>query len=258
MVLDHPSYKPERLATLQTLGYGASPMPTALLERVLAISPDIQVVQAYGMTENFGILTMLMAEDHRRRGELLRSAGRPVVGSVVTIQDPEGNILRPGETGEVCAQGGNFMREYWHRPEQTEAAFAGGWYHTGDAGYLDEEGYLFLVDRVKDMIVSGGENIYSAEVENAIASYPGVAQVAVIGVPSEKWGEAVLAVVVTAGDVTINEDDLKAWCRERIAAYKVPKTIEFRTDPLPLSGALKVLKRDLRAPYWEGHDRSVI
>ncbi|HEX3425988.1 MAG TPA: AMP-binding protein [Acidimicrobiales bacterium] len=257
MVLDHPSYKPERLASLQTLGYGASPMPTALLERVLAISPDIQVVQAYGMTENFGILTMLMAEDHRRGGDLLRSAGRPVVNSVVTIQDPEGKILGRGETGEVCAQGGNFMREYWHRPEQTEAAFAGGWYHTGDAGYLNEEGYLFLVDRVKDMIVSGGENIYSAEVENAIASYPGVAQVAVIGVPSDKWGEAVLALVVTAGDVTINEDDLKAWCRERIAAYKVPKTIEFRTDALPLSGALKVLKRELRAPYWEGHDRSV-
>jgi acyl-CoA synthetase (AMP-forming)/AMP-acid ligase II len=232
-------------------------MPTALLERVLAISPDLKVLQAYGMTECFGILTMLMAEDHRAGGDLLRSAGRPVINSVVTIQDPDGNVLLPGESGEVCARGGNFMREYWHRPEQTEAAFEGGWYHTGDAGYLDDDGYLFLVDRVKDMIVSGGENVYSAEVENAIAGYPGVVQVAVIGIPSEKWGEAVHAIIVMAAGAEASEDDIKTWCRERIAAYKVPKSVEFRTEALPLSGALKVLKRDLRAPYWEGHERSV-
>ncbi|MDQ6946954.1 MAG: AMP-binding protein, partial [Actinomycetota bacterium] len=257
MVLDHPAYAPQRLASLETLGYGASPMATALLDRVLAISPDLKVIQAYGMTENNGILTMLTPEDHRRGGDLLRSAGQPVINSVVSIQDPEGNILGPGENGEVCARAGNFMREYWHRPEQTEAAFAGGWYHTGDAGYLDDHGYLFLVDRVKDMIVSGGENVYSAEVENVIASYPGVAQVAVIAVPSEKWGEAVHAIVVMAPDANAGEDEIKRWCRDRIAAYKVPKSVEFRTDPLPLSGALKVLKRELRAPYWEGKERSV-
>ena len=258
MLLDHPSYSPSRLASLQTLAYGASPMPTALLERALAISPDLKLIQVYGMTENCAVLTMLLPEDHRRGGDLLRSAGRPVVNSVVTIQDPDGNILPPGERGEVCAQAGNFMREYWHRPEQTEAAFAGGWYHTGDAGYLDDNGYLFLVDRVKDMIVSGGENVYSAEVENAIASYPGVAQVAVIGIPSPKWGEAVHAIVVMGPDTpAATEDGVKAWCRDRIAAYKVPKSVEFRTDPLPLSGALKILKRELRAPYWEGHERSV-
>jgi acyl-CoA synthetase (AMP-forming)/AMP-acid ligase II len=257
MVLDHPSYSAERLASLETLGYGASPMSTALLERVMSISPGIKVIQAYGMTENFGILTMLMPEDHRKGGSLLRSAGRPVIGSTVTIQDPDGNIVPAGQNGEVCARGGNYMREYWHRPEQTEAAFANGWYHTGDAGYLDEHGYLFLVDRVKDMIVSGGENVYSAEVENAIASYAGVAQVAVIGIPSEKWGEAVHAIIVMAADATASVEDLKAWCRDRIAAYKVPKSVEFRTEPLPLSGALKVLKRDLRAPFWEGKGRSV-
>ena len=257
MVLDHPAYAPERLRSMQTLGYGASPMPTALLERVLAISPELKVIQAYGMTESWGILTMLMPEDHRRGGKVLQSAGRPVINTRVSVQDPEGNILGPGENGEVCAQAGNFMREYWGRPDQSEAAFTGGWYHTGDAGYLDEQGYLFLVDRVKDMIVTGGENVYSAEVENAIAGYPGVSQVAVIGIPSEKWGEAVHAIVVMNADASATEDEIRLWCRERIAAYKVPKSVEFRDAPLPLSGALKVLKRELRAPYWEGHARSV-
>jgi len=288
MMLDHPAYSPSRLATLETLAYGASPMPTSLLERVLAISPDLKLIQAYGMTENCGILTMLLPDDHRRGGDMLRSAGRPVVNSVVSIQDPDGNILPAGVSGEVCARAGNYMREYWHRPEQTAAAFAGGWYHTGDAGYLDDNGYLFLVDRVKDMIVTGGENVYSAEVENAIASFPGVSQVAVIGIPSEKWGEAVHAIVVmtagpaaagpaaagssaagssaagsaaagssAAGSSAATEDEVRTWCRERIAAYKVPKSVEFRTEALPLSGALKVLKRELRAPYWEGHERSV-
>jgi acyl-CoA synthetase (AMP-forming)/AMP-acid ligase II len=257
MVLDHPAYAASRMQTLETLAYGASPMSTALLERVLAISPELKVIQAYGMTENCGVLTMLSPEDHRRGGDLLRSAGRPVINSVVTILDPDGNVLPAGESGEVCARAGNYMREYWHRPEQTEAAFAGGWYHTGDAGYLDERGYLFLVDRVKDMIVSGGENVYSAEVENTIAGFPGVSQVAVIGIPSEKWGEAVHAIVVMAGGAGATAVEIQVWCRDRIAAYKVPKSVEFRDTPLPLSGALKILKRELRAPFWEGHERSV-
>jgi acyl-CoA synthetase (AMP-forming)/AMP-acid ligase II len=176
---------------------------------------------------------------------------------VVSIQDAEGIILPAGQNGEVCAQAGNYMREYWNRPEETTAAFRGGWYHTGDAGYVDEDGYLYLVDRVKDMIVTGGENVYSAEVENAIASHPGVAQVAVIGIPSEQWGEAVLAIIVPKPEVEVREDDIKAWARERIAGYKVPKSVEFRAEPLPLSGAMKVLKRELRAGYWEGRDRAV-
>ena len=172
---------------------------------------------------------------------------------MLSIQDAEGNVLPAGETGEVCAQAGNFMREYWKRPNETEEAFRGGWYHTGDAGYLDERGYLFLVDRVKDMIVTGGENVYSAEVENAIASHPAVAQVAVIGIPDEPWGEAVHAIVVLQGRRrAATEDEIMEHVRERIAGYKVPKSVEFRDEPLPLSGAMKVLKRDLRAPYWEG------
>jgi long-chain acyl-CoA synthetase len=176
---------------------------------------------------------------------------------VVSIQDEDGNILQPGETGEVCARAGNYMREYWNRPDETSSAFRGGWYHTGDAGYLDAAGYLYLVDRVKDMIVTGGENVYSAEVENAIASHPAVAQVAVIGIPSKRWGEEVLAIVVAKDGESPSDEDIKAWARDRIAGYKVPKQVEFRAEPLPLSGAMKVLKRELRAPYWEGRERSV-
>ena len=176
---------------------------------------------------------------------------------MVSIQDEDGNILPAGETSEVCARAGNYMREYWNRPEETEAAFAGGWYHTGDAGYLDKDGYVYLVDRVKDMIVTGGENVYSAEVENAIASHPGVAQVAVIGVPSDKWGEEVMAIVVPKDGEKVDEDSIKEWARDRIAGFKVPKQVEFRHEPLPLSGAMKVLKRELRAPYWEGRERAV-
>ena len=170
---------------------------------------------------------------------------------------PTGKAVGPGVTGEVCARGGNFMREYWNQPEATADAFRDGWYHTGDAGYLDERGYLFLVDRVKDMIVTGGENVYSVEVENAIASHPDVAQVAVIGIPDEKWGEAVHAIVVPKPGTHPTEADIIAHARESIAGYKVPKSVEIRTEPLPLSGALKVLKKDLRAPFWKGHDRAV-
>jgi acyl-CoA synthetase (AMP-forming)/AMP-acid ligase II len=257
MLLDHPDFRPERMASMSVLVYGASPMPTGVLERIMTLFPDLALYQGYGMTENCGLLTVLGPDEHRRGGDFLRSAGRPVPGSVISIQDEDGHILPTGKTGEVCARAGNFMKEYWHQAAQTEAAFAGGWYHTGDAGYMDPEGYLYLVDRLKDMIVTGGENVYSAEVENALASHPGVSQVAVIGIPSDKWGEEVHAVVVRVAAATVTEDELKAWARERIAGYKVPKSVEFRRDPLPLSGAMKVLKRELRDPYWESKGRSV-
>jgi long-chain acyl-CoA synthetase len=162
-----------------------------------------------------------------------------------------------GETGEVCARAGNFMREYWKKPDATAEAFRDGWYHSGDAGYIDPDGYLFLVDRVKDMIVTGGENVYSVEVENAIAAHPAVEQVAVIGIPSEKWGEAVHAIVVVRAGATVTESDIVEHTREWIAGFKVPKSVEIRTEPLPLSGAMKVLKRELREPYWAGRDRAV-
>ena len=257
MLLDAPEFQPKRLASLEALVYGAAPMPTALVQRVLELLPDVDLFQGYGMTENCGLLTCLGPEEHRRAGDRLRSAGRPLLGSEVSIQDDAGVMLAAGQTGEVCARAGNYMREYWNRPEETADAFRGGWYHTGDAGYLDDHGYLYLVDRVKDMIVTGGENVYSAEVENAIAGHPDVSQVAVIGIPSEQWGEAVLAIVVAKPGAAPTEEEIKAWARERIAGYKVPKAVEFRQDPLPLSAAMKVLKRDLRAPYWEGRDRAI-
>jgi acyl-CoA synthetase (AMP-forming)/AMP-acid ligase II len=180
-----------------------------------------------------------------------------VPGVVLSVRAPDGRTLPPGQSGEVCARGGNFMREYWNKPEATEEAFRDGWYHTGDAGYLDDDGYLFLVDRVKDMIVTGGENVYSVEVENAIASHEAVAQVAVIGIPHDVWGEAVHAVVVLRQGAVVTEAELLEHARGSIAGYKLPKSVEIRTQPLPLSGAMKVLKRQLREEYWGGQDRAV-
>jgi long-chain acyl-CoA synthetase len=194
---------------------------------------------------------MLTDGDHRKGGDLLSSAGRPVLGVTLSIQDRGGNLLGPNMNGEVCARAGNFMREYWNRPKETEHVFRGGWYHTGDEGHLDKEGYLFLVDRVSDMIVTGGENVYSIEVENAISDHPAVVEVAVIGIPDATWGEQVHAIVVIRPGSTVSEEEIKEHARRSIARYKVPKSVEFRSEPLPLSGAMKPLKRDLRRPYWE-------
>jgi long-chain acyl-CoA synthetase len=257
MVLEHPDFKPEYLASLRKLVYGASPMPAALLDKISSTFPEVQLMQGYGMTEASAVLTFLTAEDHERGGKLLQSAGRPVTGVILSIQDEHGKVLPTGEVGEVCARAGNFMREYWNKPDETAEVFRDGWYHTGDAGYLDEEGYLFLVDRVKDMIVTGGENVYSSEVENAIGRHPKVMQVAVIGIPDEKWGEAVHAIVVPHPGEEVTEEEVIAHAKEWIGGFKVPKSVEIRTEELPLSGAMKVLKRELRAPYWEGSDRGI-
>jgi acyl-CoA synthetase (AMP-forming)/AMP-acid ligase II len=209
------------------------------------------------MTESSAILTMLGPDEHRAGGKFLSSAGCPPMGITLSIQDDDANELGTGEIGEVCARGGNYMIEYWNKAEATAEVFRNGWYHTGDAGYLDDAGYLYLVDRVKDMIVTGGENVYSSEVENAVGSHPAVAQVAVIGIPDERWGEAVLAIVVLRPSMHAEERELIDHCRDQIAGYKLPKKVEFRTEPLPLSGAMKVLKKDLRAPYWAGRERLV-
>jgi acyl-CoA synthetase (AMP-forming)/AMP-acid ligase II len=182
MVVNHPAFRPERLASIRDLVYGASPMPAALLERLQTTFPDLRLWQGYGMTECSSVLTFLTPEDHRRGGAILRSAGRPGLGIELSIRDADGNEVEAKRDGEVCARSGNFMREYWNRPEQTAAVFRDGWYHTGDVGHRDEEGFVYLVDRSNDMIVTGGENVYSIEVENAISTHPGVAQVAVIGI----------------------------------------------------------------------------
>jgi len=256
MAFAHPDYAPDRMSSLQRLTYGASPMPRPVLDRLRKEQPQLQLYQGYGMTESAALVSVLLPEDHLREDKLA-SAGRPVQGTVVSIQDALGNELPVGEVGEVCVRGGQFMSEYWRRPDETAAAFRDGWYHSGDAGYVDREGFLFLVDRTKDMIVTGGENVYSTEVEQALASHPAVAQSAVIGVPDEVWGEAVHAIVVLHPGEEASAEVLIEHCRVQIAGYKVPKTVELRAEPLPLSGAMKVLKRELRAPYWAGRDRSV-
>ena len=220
--------------------------------------PDTEFIQGYGMTEAASALTFLGPEDHRRGGDALTAAGRPLFGVELCITDSLGNALARGGVGEVCARGGNLMREYWRKPEETEAVMRDGWYRTGDMGFLDDENLLHLTDRMKDMIVTGGENVYSIEVENAIASHPAVAEVAVIGIPSDKWGEAVHAIVVLRQGMKATAEDVD---RTRTACSwpgsKSRQSVEFQDDPLPLSGAFKPLKRELRRRYWENQDRQV-
>jgi acyl-CoA synthetase (AMP-forming)/AMP-acid ligase II len=257
MLLDDPTFSPKRVACWRRLIYGASPMPAGLLGRLLDNLPDLEVIQGYGMTEGATILTTLANRDHRSGPDLWASAGRPLPGVDLSIQDSDGRSLDYGEVGEVCARGGNFMQGYWHRADETSTVMRQGWYHSGDAGYLDKRGYLFLVDRLKDMIVSGGENIYCVEVESAISTHPAVAQVAVIGIPDDRWGEAVHAIVVPKNGSTLTAEEVIEHTRTLIAGYKTPKSAEIRTDPLPLSPAMKVLKRELRAPFWQGHGRAI-
>jgi long-chain acyl-CoA synthetase len=187
----------------------------------------------------------------------IESAGQPIMTMAVKIVDGDDKELPQGEVGEIAVKGPNVMAGYWNKPEETAVALRGGWMHTGDMGYLDEDGFLTIVDRVKDMIITGGENVYSAEVENVIYQYPGVALCAVIGIPDEKWGERVHAVVVPKDGHTLTADELLQHCRQHIAGYKCPRSVDIRTDPLPMSGASKILKRELRQPFWEGHSRQV-
>jgi acyl-CoA synthetase (AMP-forming)/AMP-acid ligase II len=231
-------------------------MPTALLDKLLVLMPECEIVQGYGMTEAATVLTMLPASEPRA-GRRLASCGRAVPGVQLSIRDEDGNEVPVGEPGEVWARGGNFLVEYFNKPEETAHALHDGWYRSGDVGYLDDEGYLFLVDRAKDMIISGGENVYCTEVENALATHPDVIQVAVFGIPHEVWGEAVHAICVVREGSPVTAEDLISHARTTIAGYKVPRTVDLRTEPLPLSAAMKVLKRELRAPYWDGQDRAV-
>ena len=213
------------------------------------------MLHIYGATETAPILTLLPDEQDLLDTPQAHSCGKPAIGIELEIVDSERSAAPTREVGEVRVRGANVAHGYWNKPEETERAMGDGWYYTGDLGYLDEVGHLFLVDRAKDMIVSGGENVYSIEVEEALYSHPLVTEVAVFGVPDDRWGEAVHAVVVTSAPV--DEAELIGHCRERIAGYKTPKRIETRTDPLPKSGAGKILKRQLREPYWQGRDRRV-
>jgi long-chain acyl-CoA synthetase len=256
MLENHEAFSPRRLGSLRQLVYGAAPISRSLLERWLEMLPDTDFFQGYGMTEAASALTFLGPEDHRAGEDALGSAGRPLIGVQLRITDSLGNPLARGTAGEVCARGGNFMREYWGKPDETAEVMRDGWYRTGDVGFVDGRGLLHLTDRVKDMIVTGGENVYSTEVENVIAGHPAVQDVAVIGIPSDAWGEAVHAIVVLKQDMKATAEELIDYARRFLAGFKVPKSVEF-DDTLPLSGAFKPLKRELRRRYWEGRERHV-
>jgi len=255
MLVDSPAAHEHDLSSLKHLLYGASPISQALLERAMRLLPGARPLQAYGMTELSPTTTVLTADDHDDPA-LLRSAGRAVPIAEVKVVDADDNEVPRGTVGEVVARGPHVMLGYWNRPEETAGALRGGWMHTGDGGYMDDNGYLFIVDRLKDMIVSGGENVYSAEVENALARHPAVATCAVIGVPDADWGERVHAVVVLHDGVTATAEELREHCGALIARYKAPRSVEF-VDELPLTAAAKVSKRELRQQYWKDTARSV-
>jgi long-chain acyl-CoA synthetase len=247
-LLDAPERAGFDLSSLERMYYGAMPMPEATARRLIAALPNCGPVQLYGQTEAGPVITMLKPADHDVSGATrrIRSAGQPLPGVEIAIRGADGALLPPGEIGEVVTRSGGVMPGYWEDPEQTAAALRDGWLHTGDGGFLDTDGFLYIADRIKDMIVSGGENVYSIEVERAVTLHPDVAQCAVIGLPDARWGERVHAIVVPRDGAEIDETALVAHCRQHIAGYKCPRSIEWRYTPLPLSGAGKVLKRELK------------
>lgn len=244
-LLDHLDEHERDLSSLRVISYGAEAIAPLLLERLRAALPDVALSQRYGMTETGPSSTILTPADHRGDPRLLASVGCAGPHAEVRVADPLDNDVPLGEVGEVLVRGDHVMLGYWQRPELTATALRGGWMHTGDAGRLDESGHLFLVDRIKDMIITGGENVYSAEVENVLIRHPHVSQVAVIGVPDAEWGERVHAVVVPRPGALVELDELRKFAAEHIAGYKLPKSLQL-IDALPLSPMGKVLKRRLR------------
>jgi long-chain acyl-CoA synthetase len=257
MLLDAPEAEAADLGSLRHLQYAASPISPELQARVLERLPDCDIAQFYGMTEAAPTVSQLGPDDHRRRPDRLPSMGLPVPGVEVEVRDPHGGRVPAGEVGELWIRGPNVMLGYWNRPEASAEALVGGWYRSSDMGCADADGYLHMVDRAKDMIITGGENVYSIEVEAALAAHEAVAEAAVFGIPDERWGEAVHATVTVRPGSEVDADALISHCRARIAGFKTPRSIELRTEPLPKSGAGKVLKNRLRDPYWEGRSRRV-
>ena len=257
MLLNHPRCGSVDYSRLKYVLYGAAPMPLELLRQCLKMF-DAEFVQVYGMTETTGTITVLPPEDHDPAGnERMRSAGKALPGVELLIVDDAGNAVPARGVGELWTRSSNNMLGYWNLPDATRGTVAdGGWIKTGDAAYLDEDGYLYIHDRVKDMIITGGENVYPAEVESAIYGHPDVAEVAVIGIPDDRWGEAVKAVCAPKPGATIDPESIINWTRERIAGFKVPKSVDI-IAALPRNASGKVLRKDLRAPYWAGRDRQV-
>ncbi|NYT67591.1 class I adenylate-forming enzyme family protein [Pusillimonas noertemannii] len=261
MIINHPKVHDYDLSSLRLIMYGGSPAPLGVLQKAVEVIPT-SYLQAYGTTETSGMTALASACDFHVTGTaeqqaLTSNAGRPVPHIRLEIFDDNAQPLPRGQVGEVVISGARVMKEYWNKPEHTAEALKDGWYHTGDVGYVDDAGRLFIVDRKKDMIISGGENVYSVEVESLISQHPAVLEVAVIGVPDKQWGEAVKAIVVARDGTFVTAEDIVDFCRGKIAGYKIPKSFDFSQTPLPKTGPGKIAKRHLRNQYWAGSERAL-
>ncbi len=257
-LMNNPAIDTEDLSALQCILYGASPAPEPLLNLTQQKLPHVNLMQGYGMTESSGVIAFLLPEAHRDESnrQRLRAAGQAALDVEIRVVNDNDEAVGVGIIGEITFRGPNVMQGYLNMRDATDQALKGGWMHTGDLGYIDKEGYVFIVDRSKDMIISGGENVYSSEVENAVAKHPAVMQVAVIGIPDDKMGEKVHASIVLKHDHVLTLDELQEFCRTHLGGYKIPRSLDI-VDALPMSGAGKVLKTALRKPFWEGVARSI-
>ena len=249
-LIEAQAQNPRDTSSLRLIAHGASPITTEVLRRAHEEFANAELLHLYGATETAPLVTGLRHEENLIGTSRGKSVGHPSLGVSLRID------ADAGEAGEVLVNGPNVMQGYWNKPDQTADALQDGWYRTGDIGYLDDEGYLYLVDRAKDMIISGGENVYCSEVEEVIYQHPNVLEATVFGIPHEQWGEQVHAVVVPR-DGNLTDTELIDFCRISLGGYKLPRSVEFRSEELPKSGPGKVLKRELRAPFWEGKDRSI-
>jgi long-chain acyl-CoA synthetase len=254
LLTQFPEVKKYDLSSLEVLAYGGSPMAPDLIRRTRQLLPHVKLVQVYGLTES-GFLTGLQDQEHT--DDRFLSCGRPCPGIDLQVTDDAGKQVDAGKPGELVARGANLMRGYWNNPAETALAFRDGSFRTGDIGYQDSEGYLYILDRAKDMIVTGGENVYSGEVEAVIYAHPAVREAAVFGIPDPQWGEIVMACVMLKPGSTLNVDDLIAFCRKSLASYKMPRRVEFLDTELPKGGSGKILKRLLRERFWVHQERAV-
>jgi len=254
LLTQFPDARKYDLSSLQVLAYGGSPMAPELVHRTRELLPKVKLIQVYGLSET-GFLTGLQDQEHTE--DKLISCGRPCPGVDLLVTDTSGKQVEPGQAGELIARGANVMRGYWNNPEETANAFRDGFFRTGDIGHQDTAGYFYILDRLKDMIVTGGENVYSGELEAVIYEHPAVREVSVFGIPDPQWGELVMACVVLKPGATLTADDLIAFCRRSLANYKLPRRVEFSETDLPKNSSGKVLKRNLRERFWTRQQRAV-